>query len=349
MISHVEGLFEVPAQGGEPEPLIERSGKDNRLLWPRFLPGEDDSRKLLYVDFDPRIQQGRIVAHDLKSDQREILVSGFLPAYDPSGHIIYRVGDPPELWSVPFSVDSLKMTGDPFRVRENASRPSVAVDGTLLYQQGGAALMEESNQLVWRDREGKTLGRIGRPQRLIHTVDLSPDEKRVVVQGVETYGIAIGIHEVDQPLQTRLTATSLQDREEWQVGPVWSPTGDRLAFSTERPRNIFVRRSDGTGDPVRLTNSDETDYLSHWSEDEKILVFERTNNERGHPDGALWYLKKRDNGEEYEEVPFLQTSSNELMPSLSPNGRVVAYVSDESGQEEVYLRTFPGGGGKRPV
>ena len=119
MLSDIRGLFEIPAQGGEPELLIERPGEHNRLLWPHFLPGEQDSRKLLYVDFDPRIQQGLIVAHDLKSDQREILVSGFLPVYDPSGHIIYRIGDPPQVWSVPFSINTLKMTGDPFPVRKN--------------------------------------------------------------------------------------------------------------------------------------------------------------------------------------------------------------------------------------
>jgi Tol biopolymer transport system component len=349
VMGFVGGLFEAPAQGGVSQKLIEQP-PGGRLLWPHFLPGEEGSRKLLYVRVDQRMQ-GQIVAHDLKSGQREILVSGFLPVYDPSGHIIYSVGDPPEVWSVPFSIDTLKMTGDPFPVRKNASLASVAADGTLLYQEGGMALIDEPVQLVWRDRKGKTLGSIGQPQNVIRSPALSPDEKRVATQSVETYGFAIWIHEVDRPVKTRLTSATLQVSENWEMGPTWSPEGDRLAFSTERPRNVFVRRSDGTGEPVQLTDSDTTNYLSQWSSDGKILFFERGEAEGGQltVTGDLWYLKKRDDGEEYEEVPFLQTPSDEIMPSLSPDGRVVAYVSDESGQEEVYLRTFPGGGGKRSV
>ena len=346
VISHVQGLYEIPAQGGEAELLVEDPVESTNLHWPHFLPGEEGSRKLLYVDFDPRIQEGRIVAHDLKSGQREVLGSGFLPVYDPSGHIIYRTSEPPELWSVPFSIDTLKVTGDPFPVRKNASRPSIAADGTLLYQQGGTAPMDELKQLVWRDRTGKTLGTVGQPQRLIQSAELSPDEKRVAAYAVEIYGIAIWIHEVDRPVKARLTTISEQERETWEILPTWSPEGDRLAFSTGRPRNIFVRRSDGTGKPVQLTDSDTTDYVSQWSSDEKILFLERGKTEGT---GDLWYLRKQDDGEKYEEVPFLQTPSDEIMPSLSPDGRVVAYVSDESGQQEVYLRTFPGGGGKRSV
>ncbi|HUG82285.1 MAG TPA: hypothetical protein VML01_11525 [Bryobacterales bacterium] len=163
----------------------------------------------------------------------------------------------------------------------------------------------------------------------------------MATQSIETWGFTIWIHEVDRPNKTRLTSATGQDGENWEIGPTWSPEGDRLAFSTELPRHVFVRRLDGTGEPLQLTDSDTADYVSQWSSDEKILFFERG--------GDLWYLKKRDDGEEYEEVPFLRTPSNELMPFLSPDGRVVAYVSDESGQEEVYLRTFPGGGGKRSV
>jgi serine/threonine protein kinase len=349
VLSHVQGLYEIPAQGGEAELLVEHPVERNRLRWPHFLPGEEGSRKLLYVDFDRRIQEGRIVAHDLKSGQREILGSGFLPVYDPSGHIIFRTGEPPEIWSVPFSIDTLKVTGDPFPVRKNAARPSVAADGTLLYQQGGTAPMDALKQLVWRDRTGKTLGTVGQPQRLIQSVDLSPDEKRVAAQAVETYGQAIWIHEVDRPVKARLTTISERERENWEILPTWSPEGDRLVFSTGLPRNIFVRRSDGTGEPVQLTDSDGSDYLSQWSSDGKILFFERSKAEAGQQPGDLWYLRKKDEGERYDEVAFLQTPSNEMMPSLSPDGRVVAYVSDESGQEEVYLRTFPGGGGKRSV
>ena len=350
VLSHAAGLYEIPAQGGEAKLLVEHPVERNRLRWPHFLPGKEGSRKLLHVDFDPRIQEGRIVAHDLKSGQRETLVSGFLPVYDPSGHIIYRTGEPPELWSVPFSIDTLKVTGDPFPVRKNASRPSIAADGTLLYQQGGTAPMDDLNQLVWRDRTGKTVGIVGQPQRLIHSADLSPDEKRVAVYAVETYGMAIWIHGVDRPVKARLTTISEQERENWEIQPIWSPGGDRLAFSAGLPRNIFVRQSDGTGKPVQLTDSDGADYSSQWSTDGKILFFERYKREEGQsPNGDLWYLRKQEEGEKYDEIPFLQTPSNEMMPSLSPDGRVVAYTSNESGQQEVYLRTFPSGGGKRSV
>jgi serine/threonine protein kinase len=347
VLGFVGGLFEVPAQGGESQELIQQPAGGG-LRWPHFLPGEEDSRKLLYAEFERGSKDDRIVAHDLNSGQREVLVSGILPVYDPSGHIIYRLGDPPEIWGVRFSIDTLKMTGDPFPVRKNAARPSVALDGTLLYQQGGTALMEEAEQLLWRDREGKVLGTIGQRQHFIRDPTLSPDEKLVAVMAVETYGFAIWIHEVERPVKTRLTTTSEEARENWETSPTWSPGGDRLAFSTGMPRDVFVKRADGMGDPIQLIDSDMSDRLIDWSSDEKIL-FSKHTLEGGQPNVDLWYLKKIDDGEDYEEVPFLQTPSQEGSPRLSPDGRFVAYMSDESGQQEVYVRSFPDGGGKRPV
>ena len=350
VISHSEGLFEVPAQGGEPRLLIESSA-ETRPVWPRFLPGDDKSRKLLYVVADRNSQEGQIVAHDLNGGHPEELVSGTLPAYDPSGHIIYRIGESPEIWGIPFSIDTLKTTGDPFPIRKDASRASVGLDGTLLYQQGGTALIRPAEQLVWRDREGEILEHIGQHQRVMRYPALSPDEKQVAVQAFE--GVPgpsdIWIHEVDRPVKTRLTATpglGLTHREVW---PTWSPRGDRIAYSFRDPRDVLVTRADGTGQPEPLIESDGADYLTHWSSDEKTLFFQRGQTKERQQIFDLWYLKRRGDGSGYQQVSFLQTPSSESNAYLSPNGRFVAYVSDESGQQEVYVRSFPSGTGKRLI
>lgn len=151
----------------------------------------------------------QIIAFDRASGRRETLTAGRRPVYDHSGHVIYLSNDPPGLWAVPFSVDTMKATGNPFPIAENSNHPSIAGDGTLVYLEGPAGTGLE--RLVWRDREGNPLGTIGQPQNQIHYPALSPDGKRVAVRGVEVGQPDIWIHEVDRPVKKRLTTDDEND------------------------------------------------------------------------------------------------------------------------------------------
>ena len=226
-------LYEVSAQGGEPELLFEPSEDRPHDLHPYLLPSEPGRPKLLYVATQS-YTDGQIEMRDLETGQREVVASGFNPVYAPTGHIVYSSLDPAVIWAMPFSIETLQRTGEPFPIRENADNHSVARDGTLVYVE---AQGRSPMQLVWRDRSGRKLEQvIGQPQPFIMHVALSPDERRVAVGTADIY-----IHEVGRPLKMRLTFDSALT-----LRPIWSPEGDRIAYNTRR--DVFVKPADGTGE-----------------------------------------------------------------------------------------------------
>ena len=326
-------LYTVPAGGGEPELWVEPEAGVRRIAAPALFAGEHGLQKLLYVR-DSGVNS-RIIALDRTSGLREIVAAGATPVYDPSGYVIYeRSYFGGEIWAVPFSVDKLKATGDPFQLSEGGRDPSVSLDGTLVYLEGPST--ESLTTLLWRDRQGNHLGAIGEPQSDIRYPSLSPSGRRVAVAGRENGNQDIWIHEVDRPVKTNFTTDEAAD-----LVPTWSPSGDRIAFSSGRKgdRTIYIKRTDGSGEPTELVQNPEVrQYFSDWSQDERSLLFFRQSGSSG--DRDLWYLERKEDGE-YEEVPLLQTSANESYAKFSPDGRFVAYRTDRTGQDEVFVCTFP--------
>jgi serine/threonine-protein kinase len=158
----------------------------------------------------------------------------------------------------------------------------------------------------------------------------------------------IWLNEVERGTMTRLTFTPGMEIE-----PVWSPDGKHLVFASEGrggPRNLYWARSDGTGETVRLTNNPENQAPQSFSPDGRRLVFVQSTTSN-HND--LWTLPLKNTDSDHPEVaaaePFLQTPFDETDAALSPDGRWVAYTSNESGKADVYVRPFPEPGGKWPV
>ena len=197
-------------------------------------------------------------------------------------------------------------------------------------------------QLVWRDREGRKVGRIGPAQESISMPALSPDESRVAVVGLEHGNQDIWIHNPDRFEKTRLTFDGGAD-----VRPTWSPSGNRLAFSSLRQGDwdVFIKRADGAGGVTPLVANSLVGLVTDWSPDEKFVLFRRDDPKTG-PD--LWYLGRNGAGGA-EVLLFLQTPFAERAAKLSPDGRYITYISDETGGHEVYVEEFPGGGGKAQV
>ena len=171
---------------------------------------------------------------------------------------------------------------------------------------------------------------------------LSPDERRIAVVGLENGNQDIWIHDVDRTEKTRLTFDADAD-----IRPTWSPSGGHLAFSSLRQGDwdIFIRRADGAGGVTPLVAKALVGLVTDWSGREEFVLFRRDHPKTG-PD--LWYLPRKDEGSS-ELVPFLQTPFAERAGKLSPDGRYIAYISDESGRHEVYVEEFPGRGGKSQV
>ena len=334
-------IYEVPARGGEPRLLFEpvQTEKGTGITSPHFLPSQAAARSII---FDVGNASDRdIVVKNLETGEWEVLAEGAYPVYSPSGHILYQTNRYQSgLWALPFSIQTLEPTGEAFPIAENVGGPSVGADGTLVYLD---FLRGEGQQLVWRDRGGRKLGVIGQPQEIIRFPALSPDGGRVAVVGTEDSNVDVWVHEVDRPLRRRLTFHAASEGR-----PTWSPSGKEITFRSSRQGNadIYSRPADGTGEPELLAGTDLPELPNDWSPDGKHLLYRVDDPENGYD---LWYLKRNEAGGSFDSVPFLQTSFNEFSAKFSPQGRFVAYVSDQSGQYQVYVRPFPEGEGQWQV
>ncbi len=331
-------LYEVPASGGSPKMLERIKGpKGGTNDNPHFLPARHGRVLLVAVG---HTSNQDIYLTKLDASKSVKVAEGSHPIHSSTGHILYQTAAfRGGLWALPFSAETLEVTGEAFPIAEGVGGPTLAADGTLVavdvFERRGR------DQLVWRDRTGKRLGTIGQPQAVIFRPTLSPDGRQVAVSGSETadaLDIDIWIHEVDRPIKRRLVHdVAPQDH------PSWSADGSEIVFRTrgQGSGDLFTRRADGSGEPRPLVESEFREAESEWSSDGRFLIYQVSR-----PGGLfdLRYLQRKDGGEGFESLPFLETEFNEVHSALSPDGRLLAYQSNESGRGEVYVRRFPQGG-----
>jgi len=327
------GLFKVSAQGGEPQLLLGTDGtasplflKDGQLICATF---KDGNSQITHVSEGTRqnlfeIPQGRV--HSL--------------SYSPTGHLVYQKSQAwmwgGGTWAVPFDLETLQATGDPFLVEQEGEGPSVSADGTLIYLSGTSRTA--LRQLVWVDRDGQFLGPIGQPQHGIADLALSRDGSRVGVSALEDGNADIWIHDVERGTKIRVTT-----HPDFDFEPTFSPAGDEVAFASNRngSTDIFIKAADGSGQIRSLATGEETsEGVPDWSRDGKYIVY--------FVDGPgasfdLGYLSLADNA---KPALLLKTPSYENEPAISPDGRYVAYTSNESGRYEVFVSPFPEGSGR---
>ncbi len=181
---------------------------------------------------------------------------------------------------------------------------------------------------------------------------ISPDGRRVAVGATESGNFDVWVHEVERPMKRRLTFDAALD-----VLPQWSSSGREITFSSLREGNfdIFRRAANGTGEARVLVATTEAHEVAYgWSRDGNYLVYTVSTAGTVLAVGAdsssdIWYLKRKDDEDEFESVPFLETPFAEQAPRLSPGGRFIAYCSDNSGKHQVYVRPFPSGDGQWQV
>ena len=186
------------------------------------------------------------------------------------------------------------------------------------------------SQLVWFDRSGKMLGTLGAPNAG-NVVSLSPDGRRAAIQQQVQGNVDIWI--LDAARATRLTFDPSVERV-----PVWSPDGSRIVFSSNRKghRDLYMKAVDGVGSEELLLESAQEKDPSGWSRDGRFLLYQSSD-----PQGSLdiWVLPMEGDRKPF---PFLKTNFDERRGQFSPDGRWVAYYSNESGRYEVYVRPFNG-------
>ena len=335
-------VYEVSARGGNPTTLFEAGGRAGRLLvaYPRFLPTESGGRFLLLqsVSGDGKSE---IILLDADSDEARVLGEGTRPTYSSSGHIVYQAaGREPAVWALPFSLGSLEVTGAAFPVAEKGSYPTVTVGGSLSYLVSPAS---GTDQLLWRGRNGEEIARVGRPQaRMSHTA-LSPDGRFAAVRASERGVADIWIHEAARPVATRVSGGPSTD-----MRPVWFASGKEVAFNAETAGNLDIFRAavHGDAEPKAILATEASEGVSDISADGRYLLFVRRESDDSV--GDLWYLEPG-SGDGAEAQPFMKTPFDETDGQFSPDGRFVAYLSDESGERELYVRRFPVGTGKWQV
>ena len=338
-------LYEVPARGGTANRLVWAEESELSLVWivpPHFLPSEAGDRVLLFSSLREGAGDSNIMVQHLKTGRRELLGPGFSAVYSPSGHLVYQSRPITSvLWALPFSLDTLKATGEVFPIAQNSQGPTVATDGTLVYLDSSGTLQWQG-QLVWLDRSGDKVGEIGLPQTWLSFPALSPDGRLVGVQAAEG-NYDIWVWDITRAVKTRLTTTP-----EVEGPPSWAPTGEAVAFNSNRAGNfdIFLQQADGSGEAKVLVATPRDEFFTDWSRDGKYLLYLLDDAETG---TQLWYLERNEDGSAWEPHPFLHTPFKERAAKFSPDGRHVAYVSDESGQWEVYVRPFPEGGSRSTV
>jgi serine/threonine protein kinase len=329
-------LLQVPANGGRFETLLE---SDEELADFHELGLMPDGRTILFVAhrLDPEGRRRLVDSLGVYADGRrqEILrLEGEIfssVAYSPSGHLLFHRGTGSAgLWAVEFDAGRLAVTGPPFLVAPEVRKPSVAADGTLLMVQG---LSPPQRELVRVDRRGVVQWASGQLLPGMLSPALSKDATKVAVTATEGDNSEIWAYDLELATRSRLTFTPTVE-----MFAGWSPIENRLVLEVGDARQLAML--DGGGGELQMLVSGSQPA---WSPDGRSLVYTRFM-----PEGGTDLHRLLLDGSEPERLTA--TEALEFSPRFSPDGRVLAYASDESGRFEVYVEGFPrGGGGRRQV
>ena len=335
------GLMQVPAQGGDPTPLLNVGADEDDFHDVSVLP---DGRAVLFVVHRSVQGADTIAVFDGKSRKNILQLGGQSiahPVYSRTGHILFeRRRTNQGIWALPFSLSRLEVTGEPFLVVPGAGAPKVADDGTLVFGSGEGG---GPTRLVWMDRAGKIVNNI-QPDPLpfqLPSLRLSPDEKQLVQATRESGKVDYWIVNVTRGTRTRLTFDN--SARGWFCG--WTPDGKDVLYSSRDAANVnkvMLRAADGSGDAKELLKGLDASF----SPDVKFIIYGTPEPARRQQGWDLWYVGTEPGA---KPLPFLVTPKDERYAEFSPNGTYVAYASNESGRFEVYVKPFPSGEGKSRV
>jgi len=335
--------------GGKPEPFITLADGEASQRWPQLLPG---GKTVLFTTGSPgRFDDGNIVIQPLPDGPRKIVQrGGYYGRVARSRHLLYIHGG--TLLAAPFDLDRLEITGRPVPVLEGIASTSgtgganfaVSDTGTLVYLAGQGTGNEVP--MVWLDRTGKTV-----PLRTTPAdwggARFSPDGTRLAMDIMGAAGG--GSRDVWVYDWMRDTPTKLTFGPVTNVGPIWTPNGRRIVFVSVRTgaNNLYWQRADGTGDAQRLTESTSNQTPGSWHPNGNVLAFTEANPQTGNDIKILTVDGDEARGwKPGTPTVFLNGPSDEQDPQFSPDGRWIAYVSNESRQPEVYVRPYPNSVGK---
>lgn len=332
-------LHRVPVSGGVFEPLdIDSSEQVVNQGWPHVLPGGE--AMLFTAGSTEAMSEGDVSLLLMETGEiRSLIHNAYNARYAPSGHIVFMRSA--ALWAVPFDLDRFEKSGPEALVVpgvETASGSGTAIyafsnDGLLVYLPGADTQVGAwSASLVWVDRQGNEEP-VDLPPQAYSRLRLSPDGRRLAVTIDDGGNKDIWIYNLELQTSTRLTFNPAAEE-----GPVWTPDGKHLIYSSTRGGSgLFLKPADGTGQEVRLTTSVFRQYPESIvnSSDGILLVYREDDGSQA---SDLHLLTLDD---EPTSRPLLQTRFDEDYAAISPNGRWFAYEGMETGQSEILVRPFP--------
>ncbi|MCH8218414.1 MAG: PD40 domain-containing protein [Planctomycetes bacterium] len=346
--SLTSGLARVSSSGGSPEPVTTLSEEERTHGWPQVLPG---GQAVLYTarGLSGGYDDANIMVQRFAEGGPEIVwQGGYHARYLSSGHLVYiHQGT---LFAAAFDLESLTLKGQPSPMLEEVATNEnggahfdVSADGTLVYVRGSVS--ERLFELEWVDRKG---GReLLMPADDYRSFKLSPDGRFLAYSLDDGEQADIWIYDIERGVPTKLTFDPSDDNY-----PIWSPSGESIVFRSNRDGNqrLYWKRTDGSGEAQRLTDSENVQTPWSWHpEGRHLAILEVT------PEG-LWDVRilelagdDRTGWTAMETTDFQATRFLEVSASFSPDGLWLAYASDESEQYQVFVRSFPGGGGKKQI
>ena len=342
--SYRSGLWQTSAVGGSAEPLTTPDSTRGELAhwWPQILP---DGKHVLFTIMRSPLDSARIEVLSLETNERKLLVTGGVTGrYVPPGYVLFARDE--VLFAMPFDAKRLEVTGSAVPVVEDVAvvqqdalgAYAVSDDGTLVYVP--ASQYDADVALVWVSRTGEEeaivseLGRFSDPA-------LSPDGRWLALS-ISRPGEDrdVWVFDLARHTRSRLTVGGASD-----FAPLWTPSGGRVLYESERPVfDLYWRPADGSAPAESLVVSEYDKVPSSFTPDGRTLLFTHTTL----PRAEIWSVPLDGSS---AAKPLLTSEQGSLAsPALSPDGRWLAYVSDESGRNEVYLLPYPAmRGGRRQV
>ena len=344
------GLMRVSAAGGGATPLtkVDTSKLESGHGYPQFLP---DGNRFIYFVASANADVQGIYAGSLSEPEKrqQILRTStkavFVPALGLYPSYLLWIQEQ-ALLAQEFDPDTLQLRGDPVSVAEQIGlNPTVAVRAAYWASDAGLlvyfALPAQRRRIIaWIGRDGKPLGEAA-PEDAFSRVALAPGEDRIAVArtdgAAQPPNLDIWVRELKRGITTRLTFDSFGDDI-----PAWSPDGKQIAFSSGREGNvpqIFRKDVSGSGEEEQLTRGGNSKLVLDWSKNGRYLLYREQNPKTGRDLMALPLEGER------KPIPIANTEFQESTGAISPDGRWVAYASNDSGANQLYVKAFPGLGG----
>jgi len=344
-VGSISGTRRIPAAGGAVEVLTEVADGEIAHGVTDILPGGEHALMFVIMESD----ETEIRALDLSSGEMTPITFGGPASYLPSGHLVFGtdcnwIGSAwacPTMMAAAFDPDRVEMLGAPAAIMDGLIAWSFADDGKLFYSQGTTAGGSGPKlQLTWVTREGRATPvdpgwTFWQGPDVNQGWSISPDGSRVALREFTEEGYDIWVKRLDTGPRSRLTYGEAHERM-----PQWSSDGEDVVFLSDRGGglDVWTRRADGTGAPVQLVDPEPMIATVEWDPaGEWLLLRTSTGNQTASERDVLAFRPSVDS----VPTPLLATEYREIDPVVSPDGRWLAYASDETGRYEIYVRPFP--------